>query len=158
MRIDPVVILMDELETAQASLARARDHKDWRATRRQLAIIASLHTLLRETQPTTVIGAAHMLRQAAEHLGGASGPHEANRLRAIANRFDEGERALSDLIWLREAMRALARGEGGQSEEGATPLIRLALRGACRPVLLYRAVGVPPRESTPLQSKTGGQS
>ncbi len=156
MRIDPVVGLMDELEAAQASLARARHEKDWRATRRQLAIIASLHAVLRETEPTTVIGAAHLLRQAAELLERSSAPDYADRLCEIAARLDEGKRTLSDLVWLREAERALAGGECGCPGESGAPLIGLALRGAARPVLLYRAVMIPPRHSAPMRRETGG--
>lgn len=156
MRIDPVVVLMDELDSAQALLARARKDKDWRATRRQLAIIASLHAVLCETEPTTVIGAAHLLRQAAVILRRAMEPYYCDRLCQIAGRLDEGGRALSDLVWLREAERVLAVGVCGGPGQGAAPLVRLALRGAARPVLLYRAVDVPSQRNAPAQSKIGG--
>ncbi len=155
MRIDPVVALMDELDVAYVSLARARDGRDWDATRRQLAAIASLHADLRETEPTSVIGAAHLLREAAALLLRSNSPYFGDRLREVAARLDEGQRRFSDLVWLRGVLQTLGSGEFGRPGESAAGLLSLALKGAARPILLYRNVTPPmPRHSQPLRTET----
>lgn len=155
MRIDPVVALMDELDMAYVALARARDDKDWQTTRRQLAIVAALHAHLRETEPSSVIGAAHMLREAAALLLRSHTPYYGDCLREVAGRLDEGQRQFSDLVWLRAVRQSLASGECGRPGERAAPLIALALKGAARPVLLYRAVLMPsPQHDVPARSET----
>lgn len=156
MRIDPVVALMDELDGAYVTLARARDTGDWDATRRLLAQIAQLHASLRETEPRTVIGAAHLLREAAALLIRSNASDCADRLRDMAGRLDEGERRISDLVWLRMTAKMLANGDHGRSGENASGLLVLALKGAARPILLYRAVAPPPRQAEPLRNETHG--
>lgn len=157
MRIDPVVALMDELEAAYAALARARDTQDWQATRRELTCIAALHATLRETEPVSVIGAAHLLREAASLLLRSNAPYFGDRLREVAARFDEGERQFSDLVWLRSARQTLASGQCGRPGESAAGLVRLALKGASRPVLLYRSIAAPwPKDEAPVRSETRG--
>lgn len=147
---------MDELDEAYVSLARARDDRDWETTRRQLAIIAQLHAALRETEPTSVIGAAHLLREAAALLLRSSSVYYGDRLREVAGRLDEGERALGDLVWLRGVVEALTTGSFGRPGESAAGLIALALKGAARPILLYRAVMPMPCPAEPLRSETHG--
>lgn len=154
MRIDPVVALMDELDLAYASLAQARDSKDWDATRRELAAIANLHACLRETEPSTVIGAAHLLREAAALLLRSNAPYYGDRLRDVASRLDEGRRAFADLIWLRNVRRVLAAGDCGRPGENAAELLGLALKGAARPVLLYRNMAPPMAQDAPVASET----
>lgn len=155
MRIDPVVALMDELEAAYVLLARARDGGDWNVTRDRLAEIASLHACLRETEPTGVIGAAHLLREAASLLPRSAKPCYCDKLRAVATRLDEGQRLFSDLVWLRRMLVSLTSGACGDAGERAAPLIVLALKGAARPILLYRAVQPPaPQHRLPARSET----
>jgi hypothetical protein len=146
---------MDELDIAYVSLARARDGRDWEATRRQLAQIASLHACLRETEPSTVIGAAHLLREAAALLLRSNTPYYGDRLRDVATRLDEGQRRFSDLVWLRGVLRSMSSGECGRPGENAAGLIGLALKGAARPIVLYRAVMPPARHHEPLRTETG---
>ena len=154
MRIDPVVALMDELDLAYVSLARARGSRDWDATRRELANIATLHACLRETEPSTVIGAAHLLREAAALLLRSNTPYYGDRLREVAARLDEGQRLFSDLVWLRSVRSILASGECGRPGENAAELLILALKGAGRPVLLYRNVAPPVQHSEPAVHET----
>ena len=104
---------MYELERAYALLADARGGSDWDATRRQLALIASLHADLRETEPSSAIGAAHLLREAAALLPRSSAAYYGDRLREIAGRLDEGRRQFSDLVWLRGTLKALGSGAFG---------------------------------------------
>lgn len=154
MQIDPVILLVDELDAAYVSLAYARDSGDWEAMRRELATIASLHASLRETEPRSVIGAAHMLREAASLLLRSETPYHGDRLREVAARLDEGVRQFSDLIWLRAVHHSLAAGVCGRAGENAAPLVALALKGAARPILLYRAVTPLTRHSEPLRTET----
>lgn len=156
MRIDPVVALMDELDAAYLSLARARDNRDWDTTRRELASIATLHACLRETEPSTVIGAAHLLREAAALLLRSNTPYYGDHLRDVAARLDEGQRLFFDLVWLRRVHRTLASGRCGRPGENAAELLALALKGAARPVLLYRNVTPPAQHSEPRASETRG--
>lgn len=156
MRIDPVVALMDELDMAYVSLARARDDRDWDATRRELATIATLHACLRETEPSTVIGAAHLLREAAALLLRSNTPYYGDRLREVATRLGEGQRKFSDLVWLRGVHGRLESGQAGRQGESAAELIALALKGAARPVLLYRNVAPQTRRNEPVVHKTRG--
>jgi hypothetical protein len=156
VQVDPVVILADELDAAYAVLAQARDCRDWGQTRRHLADIAALHARLRETESRTVIGAAHQLRAAAGLLPRAHAASHGDRLREIAARFDDGVRQFSDLVWLRGALQTLAGGACGRPGENAATLIALALKGASRPVLLYRAALPPPPQhhGLPARSET----
>jgi hypothetical protein len=146
MRIDPIIVLIHELNAAYGALALARDKRDWAQTRRELAAIAGLHARLRETEPSTVIGAAHQLREAAALLPQSGKAWPVDRLRAIAARFDNGDRRISDLIWLRRTLQALVDGAYGRPGESAACPIALALKGAARPVLLYRSVSLPALE------------
>lgn len=155
MRIDPVLTLMDELEAAYVSLSRARNGGDWETTRAQLATIASLHANLRETEPTSVVGAAHLLREAASLLPRSVTPHYGDGLREVATRFDSGERRIFDLVWLREILAALESGVCGRPGRNIVPLIARAVKGAARPILFYRAVQAPPPQChAPARSET----
>ena len=154
MQIDPVIALADELDAAYVSLACARGSEDWETTRRQLTTIASLHASLRKTEPKSVIGAAHLLREAASLLLRSNTPYYGDRLREVAARLDEGVRQFSDLLWLRWTHRSLAAGDCGRAGENAAPLIALALKGVARPILLYRTVTPVTHHSEPLRSET----
>lgn len=143
MRIDPVVALIDEIERAYAALASARDVGDWPATHGELARIALLHGTLARTEPASALGAAHLLREAASMLPRAQRPYLGDGLREIAGRLADGERRNEDLIHLRTLCRALASGARGATGEAAAGLIALALKGAARPVVLWRAVTAP---------------
>ena len=149
MRIDPVVALMAELQGTYQLLGRARDGKDWESTRRHLATIASLHGRLRETEPSSVIGAAHLLREAAALLLRSNAPYYGDQMREMAVRLCAGERHVSDLVWLRGVFRALVSGQGGRSGENAAPLVALALKGAARPAMLYREILPQPASEAP---------
>jgi hypothetical protein len=143
VRVDPVIALMDEIERAYLALAEARDVDDLRATRCGLARIAILHQRLIATEPTTVIGAACLLREAASLLPQSQSHSCSDKLREIAADFDEGRRRVEDLVWLRRAAEALGTESPNQLGCTAAEMIRLALKGASRPVLLYRAVCPP---------------
>jgi membrane-bound ClpP family serine protease len=140
VRVDPVIALMDEIEQAYMALAEARNDDDVRAIRCGLARIAMLHQRLIATEPTTVIGAACLLREAASLLPQSQVSSCNDKLREIAADFDEGRRRVEDLVWLRRAAEALSAGAPNDLNCTAAQMIRLALKGASRPVLLYRGV------------------
>ena len=68
-----------------------------------------------------------------------SNPFYADQLRVVANRLGNGIRYLPDLIWLRRMMEALANGVCGESGIMTVPMIRLAIKGAARPVVIFRS-------------------
>ena len=148
MRVDPVIALMDEIERAYMALAEARDVDDLRATRSELARIAMLHQRLIVTEPSTVIGAACLLREAASLLPQSQAPSCGDKLRQVAAHFDEGRRRVENLVWLRRTAESLSAGASNDSARAAAELIRLAVKGASRPVLLYRAISSPAGLST----------
>jgi hypothetical protein len=143
VRVDPVIALMDEIEQAYMALAEARDVDDVRATRSGLARIAMLHQRLIATEPSTVIGAACLLREAASLLPQSHVPSCSDRLREVAAHFDEGRRRVEDLVWLRRTLEALGADASNDLGRAAADMIRLAVKGASRPVLLFRAVCPP---------------
>ncbi|MBU6471231.1 MAG: hypothetical protein KGJ75_00830 [Alphaproteobacteria bacterium] len=148
MRIDPVIVLVEELKASYTALARARQAEDWGSAQRELTKQAATQAELRETEPTSVIGAAYLLREAAAELLASQADADVAtsnvRLREAAARMEQGVRRLADLVWLRQFHRALAGGWYGRVGEEVAPLVAMSLKGAARPLLLYRAA-CPPR-------------
>ncbi|MBL6852460.1 MAG: hypothetical protein ISS15_15795 [Alphaproteobacteria bacterium] len=140
MQIDPVVALTARLTQAERRLREARLKHDNQMTGRLLAAISLLNEELFSTVPTSVLGAAELLRVASNSLGEATGPPYAAHLREISTRLSNGSRELRDLIWLRSVQPALTGGLCGNDGIIAAPLIASALQGAARPVMIFRAV------------------
>ena len=92
--------------------------------------------------------------EAAALLLRSNTPYYGDRLREVAARLDEGQRLFSDLVWLRSVRSILASGECGRPGENAAELLILALKGAGRPVLLYRNVAPPVQHSEPAVHET----
>jgi hypothetical protein len=150
MEIDPVVLLAEELRTTEASLRNAvrryeLDHRQehGEAVNTLLTSIKSLYRDIAETAPTSAVGAGEMIRIAAQRLPFSMARY-APPFQQVADRLGAGRREQSDLIWLRSMRAALKRGQGGDQGRKAAPLLTLALAGACRPVVVFRAV-VPPQ-------------
>lgn len=158
MRIDPVIVLVEELKASYAALARARQAEDWKCAQEELTRQASVQAELHETEPTSVIGAAYLLREAAAELLASQADTDIascnTRLREVAARMEQGVRKLSDLVWLRQFQRALEGGWYGHVGEDVAPLVAMALRGASRPLLLYRAACPPPRQFASVSSES----
>jgi hypothetical protein len=152
MDMDPVVLLAEELRASETALHAAvncheRDHlqeNDEKITR-LLASIKSLYRDLAETVPTSALGAAEMVRMAAQRLPFSMARY-ANHFHEVADRLGAGRREHSDLIWLRAMRAALKGGQGGEQGLKAALLLRLALAGAARPVVVFRAALPPPRD------------
>lgn len=138
MRIDPVVELAEELRAAETSLRRATSRGRHSLMRSLLAEIGYLESRLSLIEPTTPLGAAELIRRAAEQLLETDSRY-ARTLVSIADRWSEGRRELTDLVWLRALAPALANGAWGETGVRAAGLLRSALAGASRPLLVYRA-------------------
>ena len=151
MRIDPVVELAEELRAAELSLHSAAGRRRHGAVGDLLLEIGYLENRLALTRPTSALGAGEQLRLAAQYLQFADSRY-AGYLAAIAKRMIEGKRELTDLVWLRSLVLALAHGTWGEKGATAAKLVSAAIEGAARPVLVYRSVA-PPRGSLNVQSR-----
>lgn len=152
MDMDPVVLLAEELRAAETALHAAvkryeKDHlrENDKTVNTLLASIKSLYRDIAETVPTSALGAAEMIRLAAQRLPFSMARY-ANHFHEVADRLGAGRREHADLIWLRAMRAALKDGQGGEQGLKAEPLLSLALAGASRPVVVFRAVVPPPRD------------
>lgn len=148
MPIDPVVLLAEELRVAEQAL-----HRACKTDRNALcgrsgeeicdltARIKDLATEIVETKPTSALGAAVLVRMAAERLPFAYAAYT-KHFHEIAGRLDEGQRMLADLVWLRAMRTALTGGLCGKDGVRIAPLVRLAIEGVRQPIVVYRAVAL----------------
>jgi hypothetical protein len=150
MDMDPVVLLAEELRSAETALRSAvrryeLDHHqaNGEAVNALLNSIKSLYRDIAETVPTSALGASEMIRIAAQRLPFSQARY-ATHFHEVADRLAAGRREQGDLIWLRAMRSALKGGQGGEQGQRAAPLLTLALAGACRPVVVFRAVTPPP--------------
>jgi hypothetical protein len=144
--IDPVIVLVEELRSAEGTLRDAakeyaRNSYPGRAEsiQRLLSLIKNLNQKLMETIPTSALGAAVLLRLVIERLPFSHARH-ADQFLEIARRLDCGQRTHADLIWLRGIEVSLAGRDAGNGAPQAVPLLRSAILGAARPVLVFRTV------------------
>ncbi|HWM60964.1 MAG TPA: hypothetical protein VNN98_02380 [Rhizomicrobium sp.] len=152
MDIDPVVFLAEELRTAESALHAAvklyeKDHlqQNGEKVNALLTSIKNLYRDIAETMPTSALGAAEMIRLAAQRLPFSMARYTTH-FHDVADRLGAGRREQTDLIWLRAMRSALKSGQGGEQGQRAAPLLSLALAGAARPVVVFRAVVPPPRD------------
>ena len=150
MEIDPVVILADELRSTETALRDAvrryefdQAQENGEAVNTLLNSLKSIYRDIAETMPTSAIGAGEMVRLAAQRL-----PFSLSRyvthFHEVADRLSEGRREHADLVWLRAMRAALRGGACGEQAMKAAPLLSLAIAGASRPVVVFRAFGEPP--------------
>lgn len=146
MTIDPVVLLAEDLRSTEAALdkatqlyARDRRREDGELVNLLLDRTKRLYCDLFETVPTSVLGAAELIRMGARYLPFTYSRYTAH-LHDIADRFSQGQRLHSDLVWLRAMQVALAEGLCGKEGGKTSPLLNLAIIGAARPVTVFRAV------------------
>ena len=142
MQIDPVVVLAEELRSTESALRGAvkqyeRDNRreNGEAVNTILASLKSLHREFFETIPTSVLGAAELIRMVAQRLPFAHA-NSARRFHDIADRLSAGQRDHADLVWLRAMRGALAGGLCGEHGVKVAPLLRLAIMGASRPIIV----------------------
>jgi hypothetical protein len=143
MDMDPVVILAERLRMAERCAEGMYAEQGSGAGNGRAAIVKLLQKKLEATEPTSVLGAGELIMLAADRLSPLPFT-EGEQLRNIGDRFHRGERILSDLIWLRriaETIEPDPSTESNRSEHSqAAAMIRLALKGAARPVMIFRAV------------------
>ena len=152
MQMDPVVLLAEELRANEVALRSAiqryeKDHarENGETVNSLLNAIKSLYRDLFETMPTSALGAAEMLRMAAQRLPFSMARYTSH-FHEVADRLGAGRREHADLVWLRAMRVALRDGQGGEQGARAAPLVSMALAGAARPVLVFRALVPPPRD------------
>jgi hypothetical protein len=152
MDIDPVVILAEELRAAESALRSAvrryeLDHvqEHGETVNTLLASLKSLYRDIAETMPTSAIGASEMVRLAAQRLPFALSRYTTH-FHEVADRLGAGRREHADLVWLRAMRAALKGGACGEQGLKAAPLLGLAIAGAARPVVVFRAFGEPPAD------------
>jgi predicted ATPase len=146
MIIDPVVLLAEDLRMAETALAKATRiyRTDGLAQEGELVTmllgrVRRLFGELLETVPTSAIGAAELVGMAAQRLPFSYARYAAH-LHEIAERLAMGQRLHSDLVWLRALQAALVDGVCGKDGDKIAPLLNLAIMGASRPIIVFRAV------------------
>jgi hypothetical protein len=145
MEIDPVVALAEELRGKELALHAAMKHYETDRGREKgeqvntlLATIRTLYQELAQTAPTSAMGAGEMVRVAAQRLPFSLARYSTH-FHEIADRLGAGRREHTDLVWLRAMQAALKEGHGGTQGQKAELLLTLAIRGAARPVIVFRA-------------------
>jgi hypothetical protein len=146
MPIDPVVVLAEELRSAEYTVRAACEQRKEDALTCLMARAAALYKELIETVPTSALGAGELICLAATNLTSVD-KSCALQMRKIANRLMSGLRLQEDLIWLRRTAAGLTQGRRGEIGRSSAALLHLAIRGAARPVIVYRAVELTPVEN-----------
>lgn len=152
MPIDPVLLLLDELRNANAALKVALYFGGNESRLHQITSmealciqVANIRRALSVTPPTSALGAGELVNLAAEYLP-LSQSNVTKSLRQIGQRLATGNRSHTDLVRLR-ALLVEAENGGGvcatRSPEIAS-LLRLAIKGAAAPILIFRAIDLPP--------------
>ncbi|HEY2007924.1 MAG TPA: hypothetical protein VGH23_02965 [Rhizomicrobium sp.] len=155
MQIDPVVVLAEELRSTENALRTAvrryevdQVQENGEAVNTLLASLKSIYRDLAETTPTSAMGASEMVRLAAQRLPFALSRYTSH-FHEVADRLGAGRREHADLVWLRAMRAALKGGVCGEQGIKAAPLLTLAIEGASRPVVVFRAFGEPPGMGAP---------
>jgi hypothetical protein len=142
MTIDPVLLLSEEIRSAEAALREAtrqqnrgngKDHG--RLLNLLLARVRRLNAELMETRPTSARGSAELLRATAGRFS-FSQSRFITRLHDIADRLEKGHASGADLIWLRAVEVVAREGILGMVGIRVAPLLRSAIVGASRPVMV----------------------
>lgn len=145
MEIDPVVALAEKLRGTELALHDAmktydvnRSGKASEHIQALLDAIRGLYQELTQTVPTSAMGAGEMVRAAAQRLPFSLARYSTH-FHEIADRLAAGRREHTDLVWLRAMQAALKDGHGGTQGQKAELLLTLAIQGAARPVVVFRA-------------------
>jgi len=146
MPIDPILLLADEIRTLEKLIHGAckydgaYDRKAMDAVNQMVGRLRPLYDDLLETRPTSVLGAAELIRFAADRLPFAQGRY-ASHLYRIAERLSAGERNQADLIWLRALAEALAEEIGPEKNPNnrTARMLAQAVKGMAQPVVVWRA-------------------
>jgi hypothetical protein len=150
--IDPVILLVEELRSVELALStatqtyrRTSQREDGEVINLLLGKLKLLFGELFETMPTSSAGAAELIDIAAQRLPFTYARFAA-QLHNVADRLSQGRRDHSDLVWLRAMQAALLEGLCGEEGRKMATLLDLAIRGAARPVMIFRtALNAPGR-------------
>ncbi|HUE64299.1 MAG TPA: hypothetical protein VMO78_07985 [Rhizomicrobium sp.] len=150
MEIDPVVVLAEELRSTESALRHAvrryemnQAQENGEAVNTLLNSLKSIYRDIAETRPTSAMGAGELVRLAAQRLPFSLSRY-VSHFHEVADRLSEGRREHADLVWLRAMRAALNGGACGEQAMKAAPLLNLAIAGASRPIVVFRAYGEPP--------------
>jgi len=142
--IDPVILLVEELRSVELALStatqtyrRTSQREDGEVINLLLGKLKLLFGELFETMPTSSAGAAELIDIAAQRLPFTYARFAA-QLHNVADRLSQGRRDHSDLVWLRAMQAALLEGLCGEGGRKMATLLDLAIRGAARPVMIFR--------------------
>lgn len=145
MEIDPVIVLAEELRSTERALRDAvksyevdRCRENGEKVNSILLCLKAVHRAFFYTVPTSALGASELIQLVAQRLPVSEAGY-AERLHQIAARFAAGLRQHEDLVWLRTTQHSLSGGTCGDTGQRAAPLLGLAIAGAARPVVVYRA-------------------
>ena len=139
MPIDPVVVLAEELRNAEHTARAARARNEDEHLTCLLARTVSLYNEISETVPTSALGAGELVCLAAANIASID-PRRSSQLQETAGRLKSGIRRQDDLIGLRKTAADFADSRFGEIGRSSAMLLHLAVRGAARPVIVYRAV------------------
>jgi hypothetical protein len=142
VRIDPVLLLSDEIRSADGALREVTRQQN-RNSRKDYSCLANLlaervkrlDAELVEMQPTSAAGSAELLRVCADRLSFTQSRY-IRRLHAVADSLSAGQCTSADLIWLRAVEVAAREGMLDSVGVGVAPLLRSAITGASRPVVV----------------------
>jgi hypothetical protein len=150
VEIDPVVVLAEELRSTESALRHAvrryemnQAQENGEAVNTLLNSLKSIYRDIAETRPTSAMGAGELVRLAAQRLPFSLSRY-VSHFHEVADRLSEGRREHADLVWLRAMRAALNGGACGEQAMKAAPLLNLAIAGASRPIVVFRAYGEPP--------------
>jgi hypothetical protein len=136
MEMDPVVMLAEQLRETERTMPVSRDDA---GGMNQMFTAAVLHRMIETTEPTSALGAGELLTIAAKRLA-SSTFHEVSRLLSAGERLTAGQRTLADILWLRAVAKIMESGSYGSQGRHAALLIRSAIKGATKPLVIFRTV------------------
>jgi hypothetical protein len=160
--IDPIVLLAEELRRARAALSQAVSSgeraPDAANTSRQFWALAvdELTWRICQTKPQSAMGAAELLTIIQRHLP-RSHTHYGVYFAEVAARFGEGRRMLADFVWLRDIQSDFECVPCGKHRDDIASLIKSALFGATRPVIVFRRAYGDHSEGENRPARTGGR-
>jgi len=142
--MDCVIALMDELRGAEQALGAACRKNAQRYSRDRgeqinqlLKQVQGLYRQILDATPMTPQGAGVLIRIIAARMP-ASQARYSNHLIRIADRLEAGMRLHADLVWLRALAEALSVGAPQSGLSALGPLVKRAVGGASRPVIVHR--------------------
>lgn len=137
MEIDPVLTLAHELHMAEQALRLAKKLRQMDVVSEKIREICDLHDRMRLTEPASALGAAKQLSIIADVLPQSQVVY-ASHFREIAARLECGTRDFHDVVWLRAFAAAIRCPD--ETLDEIRSLIKLALKGVTRPVVICRTM------------------